>query len=161
MWDFPTITFSTLALILSAIGFAHAHGIIHGAVLPPHILLRPVDHGAYLLDWTNATQHGYAAYLSTPYAGWYPPEVREQKRLLPATDIYLAAKCAIYLLGGDPLAETFPDGVPERWQRFLRSCLLKSPAWRPQNAWDLHEEFDECIVRPSFGEPQFVEFMMA
>lgn len=146
--------------VLSAIGFAHRHGIVHGAVLPPHLLIRPADHGAYLLGWTQAATDGQASYISAAYTDWYPPEVYAQKRLLPATDIYLAAKCAIYLLGGDPLADSLPETVPTRLATFIKSCLFTLPERRPQDAWDLHQEFDETIVRPLFGAPKFIDFTM-
>jgi serine/threonine protein kinase len=146
--------------ILSALGFAHRHGIVHGAVLPPHVLMRPRDHGAHLIDWMGASKEGRATVISAPFAEWYPPEVSEQKRLLPATDIYLAAKCAIYLLGGDPIAESFPETVPALMAAFIKTCLFRIPDRRPQDAWELHAEFDETVVRPLFGAPKFIDFPM-
>jgi serine/threonine protein kinase len=40
--------------LLVALGLAHTKGIVHGAVLPSHVLVHPTEHGAKLLDWSYA-----------------------------------------------------------------------------------------------------------
>ena len=37
--------------LLVAIGAAHRAGVIHGAVLPEHVLIHPAVHGLVLVDW--------------------------------------------------------------------------------------------------------------
>ena len=37
--------------LLVAIGAAHRAGVIHGAVLPEHVLIHPAEHGLVLVDW--------------------------------------------------------------------------------------------------------------
>jgi Lipopolysaccharide kinase (Kdo/WaaP) family len=37
--------------LLAALGAAHRAGIVHGAVLPCHIMIHPDEHGLALLDW--------------------------------------------------------------------------------------------------------------
>jgi len=37
--------------LLVAIGAAHRAGMIHGAVLPEHVLIHPAEHGLVLVDW--------------------------------------------------------------------------------------------------------------
>ena len=76
-----------------------------------------------------------------------------------ATDIFLAAKCLIYVAGGDPVAGRWPDTVPLEMRRFVDTCLFAAPRMRPQNAWDLHEEFDELLVR-LFGPPKYHRLVM-
>jgi len=39
-------------------------------------------------------------------------------------------------------------------RNFLRSCLLTSPARRPDDAWDLHDELDE-VLRRLVGRPTY------
>jgi hypothetical protein len=41
--------------MLVAVGLAHRAGIAHGAVLPRHVLVHPLDHGLILVDWTGCT----------------------------------------------------------------------------------------------------------
>ncbi|MFI6183908.1 molecular chaperone DnaJ [Nonomuraea sp. NPDC051191] len=39
--------------LLVAAGFAHRAGVAHGAVLPRHVLVHPLDHGLVLVDWCH------------------------------------------------------------------------------------------------------------
>ena len=41
-------------------GEAHINGVIHGAVLPEHLLIHPEFHGLVLIDWTCAVTPGWA-----------------------------------------------------------------------------------------------------
>ncbi|HEU5226722.1 MAG TPA: hypothetical protein VFU49_02840, partial [Ktedonobacteraceae bacterium] len=38
--------------LLVALGFAHLNNVIHGAVLPTHVLIHPRLHGVILIDWS-------------------------------------------------------------------------------------------------------------
>lgn len=147
--------------MLTVIGFAHTCGLVHGAVLPPHMMLHAENHGLQLLDWIHAVRIGAClAFIPTAYRDWYPREVLHREPVGPATDIFLAAKCLIYAAGGDPVAERWPDDVPQEMQRFLSTCLFAAPRMRPQSAWDLHEQFDELLVR-LFGPPKYHRLVMS
>jgi hypothetical protein len=76
----------------------------------------------------------------------------------PATDVFLAARCLIYLAGGDPVANRMPDTVPAPMQRFVKACLLEGPKMRPE-AWKLLDELDE-LLRRLYGPPKFHELTM-
>ncbi|MEU1728642.1 molecular chaperone DnaJ [Actinomadura sp. ATCC 39365] len=39
--------------LLVAAGLAHRAGVAHGAVLPRHVLIHPLDHGLVLVDWCH------------------------------------------------------------------------------------------------------------
>lgn len=41
---------------LDALGFVHQRGYVHGAVIPPHVMIGPVDHGVRLVDWSYAVR---------------------------------------------------------------------------------------------------------
>ncbi|NUU26323.1 MAG: molecular chaperone DnaJ, partial [Streptomycetaceae bacterium] len=41
--------------LLVALGYAHRAGVVHGAVVPDHVLIHPQDHGLVLVDWCYAT----------------------------------------------------------------------------------------------------------
>lgn len=169
--------------LLMGLGFAHNHGLLHGAVVPPHILVLPEPHGVILLDWcysatmtvsdrkaktppvlkTKAAHHlGWAddeddtktspikAIVDT-YTDWYPTEVINKQPPTPATDIALAARSMIHLLGGQPVTGAFPERVPRQLRAFFRGCIYESQTMRPDNAWNLLEEFDQLLKR--IGEP--------
>lgn len=143
--------------LLSAIGYATQIGFVHGAVLPPHLLFHPESHGLQLVDWTLAIPVGKAIVTApAAYKDWYPPECLAKKPVTPATDIYMAAKCLLWLAGGDPVAETFPDNIPIALKGYLQGCLLKSPSMRPQDAWKMLEEVSDVGYR-LYGAPKFVE----
>ncbi len=141
--------------MLVVLGFAHQCGLIHGAILPPHLLLHPEDHSLMLLDWISAGRIGERiAMVPEVYAAWYPPEVLQNKPATPGTDLYLAAICVIYAAGGDPIERRWPDCVPRELRQFVDTCLYATPHRRPQNAWQLHDEFDLLLCR-LLGPPKY------
>lgn len=143
--------------LLVAIGFAHEQGFVHGAVVPAHVLVHPIQHGAKLVDWhySVTTDDGdRVPAISKSWKVFYAPEILAKEQVRPATDIYMAAKCAVALLGGDADSGKMPDTVPSFIQSFLTSCLVRSPARRPDDAWKLHEEFDELLKR-TVGKPKY------
>jgi serine/threonine protein kinase len=140
---------------LVGIGFAHKHGVVHGAILPPHVLVHPTDHGAKLLDWSFAIEAGDHIHgISGSYRDFYPSEVFDKEKATPATDIYMAAKCCVALLGGDVKTNGIPDTVPNEVKVFLEGCLVRSASRRPQDAWELHEVFDQLLLK-LVGKPTY------
>ncbi len=133
---------------LELLGFVHRRGWIHGAVLPPHLLFHPADHGLLLAGWIHAERPpAKLRLIPAAYADWYPPEVRAGGASTPSVDLYLAAKSMLHLAGEERL--------PADVRRFLRGCLLDSPRMRCQDAWQLRDEFAAVLDRV-YGPPAFV-----
>lgn len=150
--------------LLVALGFAHANHVIHGAVLPIHILISPRQHGLTLIDWSYAvldppTTGEYISAISTPYRDWYPEEVFAREMPAPALDIAMAAKCMLYLLNGNPHENMLPARLPWQLQNYLKACTLPRPHQRPQDASALLDDFDALIER-LWGPRSFHEFVM-
>lgn len=146
--------------LLVALGFAHACGVIHGAVLPTHILIQPREHGVVLIDWCYAVREGERiSAISSEYRAWYPAEVFAHDEPLPGLDIAMAARCMFELLGGDPLKQTLPASVPWQLASYLQGCTLANPRRRPQDATRLLSDFDALITR-LWGARTFHEFVM-
>ena len=144
--------------VLAALGFAHASGVIHGAVLPTHILIQPREHGVVLIDWSYAVRGGERiSAISSEYRSWYPAEVFAHEEPQPGLDILMAARCMFDLLGGDPLKRTLPASVPEPLANYLQRCILTHP--RQQDAQYLLSDFDALIAR-LWGPRTFREFIM-
>lgn len=59
--------------LLVALGYAHRAGVIHGAVVPDHVLIHPGDHGLALVDWCCSVPGCYA---TTDPTGRVPVVVR-------------------------------------------------------------------------------------
>ncbi|MBL8793843.1 MAG: molecular chaperone DnaJ [Planctomycetia bacterium] len=141
--------------LLTVLGFIRRQGWVHGAVLPCHVLIHPEQHGLQLVGWGQGVPEGQRIRsLSARYRTWYPPEVFAKQAAGPATDLYLAARCIVYLAGGDPATDWLPDAVPPPLQRFLRTCLLPGPRMRPDDAWDVLEDFND-VLRSLYGPPKF------
>ncbi len=196
--------------LLSGLGFVHEMGVIHGALLPPHVLVHPTDHGAKIIDWSYALNFAallapqvpdppkagaapakspgvwdllrqnlytddpqdpaipkgpppdpnrmYIKAMSVDYEKFYAPEILRKETPSPASDIFMAAKCIVALLGGDLDTNQLPASVvktgdfdePERArtqiQAFLQVSLLANPRKRPSDPWQVHEDFDQLIL---------------
>jgi len=136
--------------LLMVLGFAHDNEIVHGAVFPRHVMILPEEHGLTLIDWSYASiaeDHKYQPLVAivNDHRDWYPEEVLAKKRPSPATDIALAARTMVWVMGGDPLTGNLPLSVPHQLRAFFKGCLLQSKSMRPQNAWLLFKEFDELL----------------
>jgi serine/threonine protein kinase len=161
--------------LLVALGFAHRAGVVHGAVLPPHVMIHPADHGLVLIDWCySACAPGQAIpAIVERYRDWYPAEVVEGRAPGPATDIYLATRCMVYLMTGRAAAGGAAAGTsgggrgargrattaPARLTAFAGGCMLPQPSRRPQDAWRLLRELDALLER-LYGPRTFRPFTM-
>ena len=147
-----------------ALGFAHVNGVVHGAVLPTHVLIHPEKHGLVLVDWSYAVREPETSgervkVASAEYEQWYPPEVKSKEIPSPALDIYMGAECMVYLLGGNPVTGNLPNSVPKAIRAFFRGCTPLGPKQRPSDAWGLQEEFDDLLER-LWGRRRFRPFAM-
>lgn len=141
--------------LLLALGYVHARGVMHGAVLPHHVLVHPA-HDLLLVEFTAAvrdptTTGVHIPYLCERYEDWYPPEVTAKQPPSPATDIAMAARCMSYLLEGRT--------VPPRISGFLASCRLPRMSRRPQSAWATRDEFTR-LIEDLWGPRRRIPFTM-
>lgn len=142
--------------LLVALGYAHRAGVLHGAVVPDHVLIHPGLHGLVLVDWCYSVVRGGGTGVSGArvpavvpgFEQMYPPEVPARQPPDEATDIYLATRCMTFLLGPD---------VPVPLRRFAQGCTLRAAARRPHDAWRLLGELDELLER-LFGPRRFRTF---
>ena len=147
--------------MLVGIGFAHTQGVVHGAVLPPHILVHPTDHGAKIVDWSCAVTDpkDHIKVIFSDYEDFYPPEILRKQPVAPTADIFMAAKCAVALLGGDVKTNRLPDTIPAEIRDFFAPCFHEIPHHRPRDAWDLHEIFDKLLLQV-VGKPTYRPFTL-
>jgi hypothetical protein len=135
--------------LLVALGAAHRAGVVHGAVLPEHVLIHPADHGLVLVDWCYSGRPPYRLpAIVARHRDRYPPEVLAGQPAGPDADIWLATYCMTGLTG---------DRLPAPLAAFARGCLLASPRRRPQDAWALLHELDELLGR-LYGARKFRPF---
>jgi len=137
--------------LLVALGVAHRAGVVHGAVLPGHVLIEPAEHGVVLVDWCYSATGGTTVPALVPtYADWYPPEVPAKRTPGPGTDIAMASRCMTYLMG---------DRAPRALRDFATGCTLPALSARPDGAWRLLGEFDEVLDR-LYGPRKFRPFTL-
>ena len=156
--DFRDVTWM-FKRTLAILGFLHSQlHIIHGAVLPPHILIHPgnpdgsdnpLTHGALLIDWSYSVKQSGDPIkaISSDHADYYPPEILAKRQPSPATDIYMAAKCAVKMMGGNVAMDTLPDTVPSPIRAFLKGCLIPNMHRRPDDAWTVLEGYNDLLKR--------------
>lgn len=153
--------------ILEGLDYVHKKGYIHGALTPEHVVVfssgeekHPYNHGAKLIDWAYSVKIGEKVKAISPeWEALYPPEILQKKAATPATDIYMAVKCAMYVLGGDIRNDSLPSHIPAYLSKFLKGCVLKNQSHRPVDALDLHGEFT-AHMREHYGPKKYVRFDM-
>ena len=131
--------------MLEGLSFIHEQKVVHGGLVPTNVMIHPINHGGKLIDWCYAVRSGHLRTRIEPFKDMYPPEVVKKERATPGLDIFMAAKCALWLVDGKQ---------PSSVIRFWESCLLTNPARRPQDAGDLREEFDRLLLKV-VGKPSY------
>lgn len=142
--------------LLVAIGDAHRAGVVHGAVVPEHVLIHPDKHGLVLVDWCysvtlDATRTAPHVPAMVPHRkDMYPPEVAARRPARPATDVYMATRCVEFVTAGR---------LPRQLAAFARGSSLPAPERRPSDAFALLDELDQALER-ALGPPRFHPFHM-
>jgi serine/threonine protein kinase len=146
--------------MLTALACVHDHGLVHGAITLDHVLINPNDHNGMLIDWCYSVASGqYIRAISGKYQADYAPELLVQRPAVPASDLYMASRCLVHLLGGDGSVESLPAQIPAALRALLKASLIPSPHRRIDNAWQLYDDFSE-ILQQRYGKPRFREFHM-
>jgi len=136
--------------LLTALGWAHRAGVVHGAILPEHVLIHPAQHGLVLVDWCYSVRPGErVAALVARHRDAYPSEVVDRRPAGPATDVFMATGLMRRLIKDPPPAMI----------RFADGCSYDAPRMRPQDAWKLLAELDE-LLEALYGPRRFREFAM-
>mgnify|MGYP004491256709 CR=1 FL=1 len=134
--------------LLTGLGWAHRAGLVHGAVLPEHVLIHPEQHGVALVDWCYSVAPGEPIRaIVARYRAAYPSEVVSKRPATAATDIHLATGLMLSLIKDPPAA----------MRRFAAGCRFDAPRMRPQDAWQLLAEFDE-LLEDLYGPRKFRHF---
>jgi hypothetical protein len=137
--------------LLMVLGFTHAPGIVHGAVLPMHVLIEPREHKLVLIDsccamFEPARSRRPLVIITGGFESWYDTGVRRGLSPSPALDISMGARCMVELSGGDPVSGRFPPGVDPALQRYFDRCLAcTSEGPGTTDAWQLLADFDRLI----------------
>lgn len=143
----PRATVWVWRRMLEALTFIHASGMVHGALLPPHVLLEAGEHGARLVGFGNA---GAPGVVPAAEAAWSPLFGGPTSK---GEDLRTSARTIVWALGGDPsrgLAE-----VPAPYAAVLRAVVNEGAT--PQgdaDAWAIRDRLG-AVAEASFGPPAF------
>lgn len=137
---------------LTVLIYAHSRGLIHGAVLPEHLLYHPGKHGIKLVDWCYSVSMESGRFIpaiSAPRKTMYPPEVTRKFKPVPATDLYMLMRS---------LAAVKADW-PAAFENIKMWAMAASPNSRPQTAQELADRWEEA-AEAQYGKPAFVELKL-
>lgn len=126
---------------------ARMAGVVHGAIVPDHILVEPIKHEPLHIGWTTAVELGRP--LTTIINRWrefYPPEVFRKSPADHRTDLYMAGQTMVYLLGGNTQRKSLPKSLPEPVAKIIRRCLDDDPARRPTDGRVVLDDFTNAIA---------------
>jgi serine/threonine-protein kinase len=180
--EFPIAdTVRILRDVVSALAYAHAHGVVHRDVKPDNVLLsggvavvtdfgvaKAVSASAGTPGSTGLTSLGVA--LGTP-AYMAPEQATASPNTDHRADIYALGVVAYEMLTGSPpfagrsapqtlaahvVEEPEPverrrPAVPPMLAGLVRDCLAKRPADRPQRALDVMQLLDTIATTPGGG----------
>ena len=132
--------------ILSAL---HHNGLVHGAVLPQHLLVERGEHGLRLVGFSCAAEPGAPLLaVCVPHERLYPRALLDGSRLRPEHDVAMSARAIEYVLGaGDvpaPLAE----------------LVAEVGAAGEGDAWAVRERVG-AVGQQVFGRPTFCPVEMS
>lgn len=148
--------------LLTVLGWVHHARLIHGAILPPHVMFYPdndgkkdaIDgrkHSIRLIDWCYSVNYEQRTRLSSWVPAWqdhYAPELLSKKSIGPASDIYMAAKLIRYLAS---------TRLPDKLEKVLTKCLDSDPKKRYQKATQAFDDWKEA-ANAEFGKPRWHDF---
>ena len=147
--------------ILEVLSFIHNSRMVHGAVLPSHLLVQENEHGVRLVGYCAAGHFGEKLRdISAHYKSFYPKSTRSHLTLTAQLDLTMSARCIVAILGGNPENGSLPATIPSKLSSLIkRIALTDSNNSTTEDAWTIREELGE-IAKDVFGSPQFIPIVM-
>lgn len=134
--------------VLWALGGAHETGVLHGALVPSHIMIEPTLHGVVLVDWCYSVRHSGSEFdrlsaIVGKYRDWYPATVLDQSaRPSESLDLAMAARSMGSIMEGRK--------VPDEMRMYFAG--ITSGATHG-SAYELLMRFDRVLER--LGAPYY------
>ncbi len=144
----PHVAVWTFKRILEILHWSHRSGVFHGAVLPPHILIHPRNHGAKLIGWSTAVASTPARQrvpaVSRAWSSWY----RNGGEASAVNDVAMAARSVLSMAG----ASTFRSGgtLPAP----VADLLIEAADGRQGDALALRTALGE-VTKSVYGPPRW------
>lgn len=139
---------------LSIIGYAQYRGVVHGAVLPEHLLYNPVNHDLRLVDWCYSVQSASNKRIPAIVSSrkkLYPQEVTRKLPPSAATDLcMLMRSLETVRVSGE---------CPEAFRHLVAWAKADSMNARPQNIWEFQDRW-VAATKTVYGPLKFVELTL-
>ncbi|MGB7538573.1 MAG: serine/threonine-protein kinase [Anaerolineales bacterium] len=147
--------------ILEILSFVHSAGFVHGAVLPPQLLVQENDHGIRIVGFSCAARIGKKLPAVNPrYEAFYPQSALDGAAMIPAVDLIMSARCIAAVLGGDGSAGTLPESIPGPLASVVRRVGWPDPKDpRFEAALAIREELGG-VASSVYGAPKFCPIVM-
>ncbi len=137
--------------LLTALGFARKNGIVHGAILPCHVLVRPKDHALRVVGWGQSANSGdVIKSVPSAFINSYPKELKEKKPAKSGADIVMAA-ITIGCLADKK--------IPKALDKYIAGCDIPGQWCRDIDGWDLYDELT-VLAKEVYGKSKFVSLEM-
>ncbi|MCB0323514.1 MAG: serine/threonine protein kinase, partial [Bdellovibrionales bacterium] len=147
--------------LLSVLGYVHAKGVVHGTLVPEHLVVQPAVHNVCIAGGWGSAVHEPACSgerIAEHFEAFSAPEVRTGGRIGPWSDLYSLGKVMIWLVGGDPVENRIPATVEQDLQAFLLDLVEERVERRPSDAWELFHLQNE--LKDSLWPRKFLPFNM-
>ncbi len=162
------------AQLLAALGFAHGHGLTHGALAPDRMLLS--EQGQ--LRVAGFGEGELAAFLGAAPGRYASPEQRGKRPLDARSDLYAAGLVLLFWLTGQepargrppPLLFELEPAVPALLESVVERLLEESPERRFESATqvlaelrpylDVQRELYPLMVTACLGNPERMQQQM-
>lgn len=145
--------------VLETLAFLHSAGVVHGALVPQHLLVQENEHGVRLVGLSRAGHVDEPGAEVPPACEPFYEGIPAGGRLVPSLDVKLSARCIASLLGGDPKTGAVPARVPVRLADTVRSVASADHGNGTLAAWELREQLG-ALAREAFGVPTFCPIAM-
>jgi hypothetical protein len=127
---------------------ALAIDVVHGSIVPDHVLVDPLTREPQHIGWLHAVERKTAERITMVidcWRDWYPPEVMDKKTPGHRSDLYMVGKTMIWLLGGDVRRNTLPKHVPSAMAACILQCVLADKNRRPKDGRQLLDDFTRVV----------------
>lgn len=159
--DVETMVWMANRLFLNMDWF-HDVGLVHGALVPAHLVVNARDHSMIQVGWGTAVRPGQRLVgISEAFEAYYPEEALNG-RVTPQTDFAMAARSLIAVVGGNPATGELPSRVPgpvgDMLARYARYPGAPTRGLRT-SAMDLYTDWRD-VMESVFGPPRYHPFHM-
>lgn len=134
--------------LLEVVGVMRTAGIVHGSILPNHVLIENGEHGTRLAGFSCAdAPNAPLRAVATAFEDFYPASMLSSGKLTKSADLVMSARCVAYLLGED--RRRMPAPLAE-----LLGRIGTDDEHADRDPWQLHQEVGR-LGRSLFGPPAF------